>query len=159
MTLVANIGNYILTIIAALVLLVYVAGGAMWIISHGDPSWVTKGKTYIKNATVGLFIVLVAYTGVVALKNALVGQVSEGYIICDGSADTEGQDCDVNSQCSGFSCISKCEESGGFCTDEISAGLFEDNGDGLCASGTSCPLEEQSSCLPCASGTSCLLEE
>ncbi|HBR81129.1 MAG: hypothetical protein UX09_C0006G0004 [Candidatus Uhrbacteria bacterium GW2011_GWE2_45_35] len=148
MTVVANVGNFILSIVGSLVFLVYIIGGFWWIASHGDPAWVTKGKKWIGSATLGLIIVLFAYTGVVALKFALVGQVSEGYVVCAGT-ETNGQLCDINSVCSGFSCISECESGGGFCTDQTSAGIFETNGDGACAGATnSCPVSSQYCCMP-----------
>jgi hypothetical protein len=116
MTLVANVGNYILSIVASLVFLIYIIGGFFWIASHGDPAWVTKGKNYIRGATVGLVIILVAYTGVVTLKSALVGQLSEGYVICAGD-ETESQICGINSRCYGFSCIDACSYRNGSCVD------------------------------------------
>lgn len=147
MTVIANAGNFILSIIAGLVFLVYILGGFFWIIAHGDKGMVDKGKKWIKNATVGLIIVLVAYTGVVALRSAITGEiVSEGYVICSGS-DTDGESCALNSKCDGFSCVSNCEAGiDGFCTDVDTADTLPIS-KYACSSGVSlCPDETQQCC-------------
>ncbi|MFA6132101.1 MAG: pilin [Patescibacteria group bacterium] len=150
MTVVANTGNFILSIIAGLVFLVYILGGFFWIIAHGDKGMVEKGKKWIKNATVGLVIVLFAYTGVVALRAAITGETaSTGYVICSG-ADTDGDSCAANSKCDGFSCVSSCEKSsdGAMCTDAETAATFK-NTEYSCTDGTSsCPADSQKCCTP-----------
>lgn len=105
LTVVANVGNYILAIIAALVFFVYILGGFFWIIAHGDKGYVDKGKKYMKNATIGLAIVLFAYIAVVSLRSVVTGEVAnEDYVICSGT-ETNGQPCAPNSKCDGFSCV------------------------------------------------------
>lgn len=107
LTVVANVSNFILSIVGVLVFIYYIAGGFCWIISRGDQGMVTKGKKMIKNATIGLVIVLVAYTAVVVLRTAIMGQgISPGYVLCSGPA-TEGQACALNSTCSGLTCLTK----------------------------------------------------
>lgn len=148
---VANIANFILSIVGGLVFLYYIAGGFYWIISHGDPGLVTKGKKMIRNATVGLAIVLVAYTAVVALRTAITGQVvSTGYVICDGTSETSGKSCGPNdSKCSGFSCLNDCEQRGGVCTDEATVDkLVIENKENLtCTEGAGCASESQFCCV------------
>jgi len=154
LTLIANVGNYILSIVAGLVFLVYIIGGFFWIIAHGDKGMVDKGKKWIKSATVGLFIVLFAYTGVVALRSAITGEaVSTGYTICSGT-ETDGQSCAVNSKCSGFSCISTCEKTtSAFCTDAATAATFSST-EYSCSAGTSsCPDITQKCCTPVTTST------
>lgn len=110
MTAIANTGNFILSIIAGLVFLVYIMGGFFWIIAHGDKGLVEKGKKWIKNATIGLVIVLVAYTGVVALRSMISGEgLSSGYIICDGSEASIDQPCGLNQFCAESGCVSLCD--------------------------------------------------
>lgn len=153
LTVVANFGNFVLSIVAALVFFVYILGGFWWIASHGDPGWVTKGRTYIKNATFGLIIVLVAYTGVVALRSAITkGELSGGYVLCAGE-DTDDFPCALNSRCSGFSCVSNCQDDyDGSCLDLDSAEIFVDNAfdadeAATCVDGVSlCPTETQRCC-------------
>ncbi|MFH1088892.1 MAG: pilin [Candidatus Uhrbacteria bacterium] len=136
MTVVANAGNYILSIVAALVFLMYIGGGFFWIISHGDDKLVTKGKEWIKASTVGLIIVLVAYTGIVALRSAITqGTLSEGYVICSGNndgsntdGDTDTLPCGLNSNCYGYSCVSLCEKAGASCvTSEVANSSMYDS--------------------------------
>ncbi len=112
MVVIANVGNYVVGIIASLVFLMYILGGIWWLGSHGDKAWVEKGKKYIKGSTIGLLIVLFAYAGVTSLKLALeTGKTPEGsnIVICDGSTSTEGRSCGLNSTCTGGQCLSKCQ--------------------------------------------------
>lgn len=150
LTVVANITNFILEIVGVLVFLYYIAGGFYWIISRGDQGLVTKGKKMIRNASIGLAIVLVAYTAVVALRTAITGQmVSTGYVICDGNKD--GQLCGPNdSKCSGFSCLNNCESRGGVCADEATVDnlVAENEEDLTCTEGAGCASDSQFCCLP-----------
>jgi hypothetical protein len=160
MTVVANAGNYILSIVAALVFLMYIGGGFFWVISHGDDKLVTKGKEWIKASTVGLIIVLVAYTGVVALRTAITqGTLSEGYVICAGNGnesnsdgDTDSVACGPNSTCYGYSCLSACEISGGSCISaEMATTMNTPTITVSCSAGTtSCPNATQQCCAPVA---------
>lgn len=110
MSVFANVGNYILGIIASLVFLMYVLGGMFWLGSRGDKAWVDKGKKYIRNSTVGLLIVLFAYAGITTLKLALEsGEVGgDAIVICDGSEVTEGEACGLNKFCAVGQCLSEC---------------------------------------------------
>jgi len=155
LTVIANAGNFILSIIAGLVFLVYIMGGFFWIIAHGDKSMVEKGKKWIKNATVGLIIVLVAYTGVVALRSAVIGEgISQGYVICSG-VDTDGQPCALNSICGGFSCVSSCEAiEGNICTDAATADTLIDAKKYTCTTGAAtCQEATQQCCTPVPAAT------
>ncbi|MFH1253651.1 MAG: hypothetical protein V1664_05000 [Candidatus Uhrbacteria bacterium] len=113
LTVAANIGNYILSIVGGLVFLVYILGAAWWIGSHGDNNWVKKGHAYIKNASIGLVIVLFAYAGVWTLQSIIrSGSVGgdNAYTICDGSAEKNGQACGLNMECTPAGCTSKCDK-------------------------------------------------
>lgn len=86
----ANTGNFILEIIAGLVLLMYVLGGFYMLSSGGSSERIQKGKKYIKTSTVGLLIVMFAYLGIMTLKGELTGQgVSDKYVVCDGTKDED----------------------------------------------------------------------
>lgn len=52
-------------------LLMFVWGGFQYLSSAGDDKKVQKGKDTIKNAVIGIFIILFAYTFVTAIINAL----------------------------------------------------------------------------------------
>jgi len=152
LTVVASTVNYLLSIVAGLVFLVYILGGFFWITSHGDKAGVTKGKKWITNATVGLIIVLVAYTAVVVLRSAITGQgegITSGYIICSGT-DTDGAQCGPGLFCSGYSCATTCENNGGSCVDETTSSnqsLFPIYSY-TCAVNNTCTDETQACCIP-----------
>jgi hypothetical protein len=66
-----NIGNFVLSIIGGIVLLMYVVGGFYMMSSGGSADRVKKGKKYITISTVGLLIVMFAWTGIHALQTAI----------------------------------------------------------------------------------------
>ena len=109
-----NIGNFILYIVGSLVFLMYVLGGIFYLISRGDPAWMTKAKNFFTFSTIGLAIVLAAYAGVRTLEAILrTGELPDStvYLTCDGTDRTEGELCDLLSNCRGGQCVSKCEQS------------------------------------------------
>lgn len=55
-----NIAQLILGLSGALVLVMFVWGGFQWLTAFGDPKKVDSGKTIIRNAIIGLAIVLVS---------------------------------------------------------------------------------------------------
>ncbi|MCX6714243.1 MAG: hypothetical protein NTX72_00315 [Candidatus Uhrbacteria bacterium] len=99
----ANVGNFVLKIIAAIVLFMYVLGGFWYLISHGDPKLVDKGKTALRVSTIGLLIVMFAYLGVKTLYAALTGTtVDTTTVVCDGTND--GKQCGKISTCQQGAC-------------------------------------------------------
>ena len=109
-----NAGNFILYIVGSLVFLMYVLGGMCYLFSRGDPAWMTKAKNFFKFSTIGLAIVLAAYAGVRTLAAILrTGELPDSteYLVCDGTDRTEGELCDLLSNCIGGQCVSKCEQS------------------------------------------------
>ncbi len=103
MIVVANVGNFVLKIIAAVVLFMYVLGGFWYLASHGDDSWVSKGKKTISIATTGLLIVMFAYLGVKTLYAVLTGTtVDTSTVVCDGTND--GKKCGDVSSCQSGAC-------------------------------------------------------
>ncbi len=115
----ANIGNFILGIVAGLVLLMYIIGGFYMLTSGGAQDRVTKGKKYLQTSTIGLLIVMFAYLGVFTLQSVLRGGTTTSgidkkgkeieYVICDFSKKTEGELCATNSKCTKTGCTSLCE--------------------------------------------------
>ena len=57
-----TISEFILGIVGSLSLLAFVAGGLMWMLSAGNPEWVTRGKQTIIGAVIGLVVVFTSYT-------------------------------------------------------------------------------------------------
>lgn len=57
-----RIAEIILGIVGSLALLAFVAGGLMWMLSAGNPEWVTRGKQTLIGAVIGLAIVFTSYT-------------------------------------------------------------------------------------------------
>jgi hypothetical protein len=59
---IANIINLFLSILGVLFLVLLVYGGYLWLIARGDKDLVDKAKSTIKNAVIGLVIILLAYS-------------------------------------------------------------------------------------------------
>lgn len=109
----ANIGNFVVGIIGAVVLLMYVIGGFYWLASAGRSEWVTTGKKYMMISTVGLLIVMFSHLGIRAIQGALkygTFQIEGNYVACTGTPDTEGGVCDLNSKCVNGLCLSTCDQ-------------------------------------------------
>lgn len=74
-----NLTKLILSIVGSLALLFFVYGGVMFLIAGGKSEAVTKGKTIITNAVIGLAIVLGAWVivnfAIAALTGTSVGSV------------------------------------------------------------------------------------
>lgn len=108
----ANIGNFILSIVAAFVLFFYVLGGIFLMTSGLRSANAAKGKDMIRKSTFGLFIVMIAFAGVRTLESTLRGEGlgSSPGIVCDGTSRTEGEKCGPNMLCESGSCITECAE-------------------------------------------------
>lgn len=99
-----NVANFVLGLIGAVVLLMYVIGGFYWLTSGGIPSRVTKGKEYLKISTYGLLIVLFAYIGIQFLLETLTeGNITVPTEACIGKQD--GAPCGEGLLCKGQVCI------------------------------------------------------
>lgn len=103
MIVVANVGNFVLKIIGAIMLFMYVLGGFWYLASHGDDKWVSKGKETLKIATTGFLIVMLAFLGIKTLYAALTGTVVDTTtVVCDGTND--GKVCGKISTCQQGAC-------------------------------------------------------
>ncbi|TAL50731.1 hypothetical protein EPN81_01990 [Patescibacteria group bacterium] len=112
LTVIVNVGNYVVGIIGGVVLLMYIIGGFFWLASAGNKDMVSKGKKFMTVSTVGLLIVMFSYLGIYALKGALrygTVAVESNYKACTGT-DTLGVECDLNSTCTEHGCESKCRQ-------------------------------------------------
>ncbi len=145
-----NIGNFVLSIVGGLVLLMYVIGGFYYLASGGDDSKVKKGKAYITTSTVGLLIVFFAFMGIRTLQSVITDEpitdASAKYELCTGK--NEGP-CGNNSLCTkpGGMCLSKCEKiNGAVCTtNEPPGGQYDCT---KLPGKTNCPLAKQICCVP-----------
>jgi hypothetical protein len=114
MTVFVNVANYILGIIAVVVLLMYVIGGMYMIASGGVQERVTKGKKYLTVSTMGLLIVMFAFLGIHSLEGALrfgtftQVEVVEGGYVAACTEDTESLPCGFNKVCLNDLCVSEC---------------------------------------------------
>ena len=66
-----TISELILGIVGSLALLAFVAGGLMWMLSAGNPEWVTRGKQTILGAVIGLVVVFTSYMIIQLVYTAL----------------------------------------------------------------------------------------
>lgn len=60
-TLLGNIINSVMGIIGSLALVMFIYGGASWMLSGGNQEQVTKGKNILIWATIGIVIIFTAY--------------------------------------------------------------------------------------------------
>ncbi|MDO8592916.1 MAG: pilin [bacterium] len=66
-----KISTFILGLVGSLALLAFIVGGLMWLLSAGNPEWVTRGKQAIIGAVVGLVIVFTSYMIIQLVFSAL----------------------------------------------------------------------------------------
>lgn len=66
-----KIAAIILSVVGSLSLLAFVAGGLMWMLSAGNPEWVTRGKQTILGAVIGLVVVFTSYMIIQLVYTAL----------------------------------------------------------------------------------------
>ncbi|MCX6781390.1 MAG: pilin [Candidatus Magasanikbacteria bacterium] len=76
----AIIANLALGVSGAIVLAAFVLGAGYWIASRGDDKMVTKGKSIISGAVIGLVILFSAYTIVIFAVKTLLGPGAADYI-------------------------------------------------------------------------------
>jgi hypothetical protein len=65
--------NLLMTLSGAFFFGAFVYGGGMWVMSFGRSDWVSKGKTAMINAVIGMVIVLSAWTIVKYVVSSLIG--------------------------------------------------------------------------------------
>ena len=82
-------GVIILEFIGALALLFFIFGGFVWLTSGGEKEKINKGKNILKNAVIGMFIVLFAYGGVNMIYFIFTGNTTwQEKIICGATPVT-----------------------------------------------------------------------
>lgn len=86
--LLVNLSVFIFGISGSIMLLIFVYGGMMWILAHGDSAMVEKGKKAIIGGLVGLVIILGSYAAI----NVIVSVLKTGEIPTTELEDTIGGD-------------------------------------------------------------------
>jgi amino acid transporter len=84
---VVNISTVILGLIGAIMLVIFVMGGVTWLTSGGNQTKIQKGLDTIRDAVIGLMIVLGAYTIVNVTIRVLTQQNTED--VFDGNSTIE----------------------------------------------------------------------
>ncbi len=119
MTVFINTGNYVIGVVGAVVLLMYVIGGIYMLTSGGKQERVQKGKKYLTVSTVGMLIVMFAYVGILSLKSGLqygnfkTYQDVEGFLY-NCTEDTIGETCGLNKTCTeDLQCVDQCTQTHG----------------------------------------------
>ena len=92
MIVIVDIGAFVLGLVGALVLLMYVIGGFYILASHGNTGHVKKGQDYIKISTIGLLIVMFAYMGIKFLLFVLAPNYQNSFL-SSCTKETEGAPC------------------------------------------------------------------
>lgn len=68
-----NLANFTLGISGTVLLFVFVYGGYRWLMSRGDPKWVTSGREAMTGGVVGIVIVFGAYVAINFILAGLKG--------------------------------------------------------------------------------------
>lgn len=110
-----NFAIFIMGLSGALFLLVFVYGGAMYVLSFGKSSWVDKGKKAMIQACIGIVLVMGAWTVVYYVSSsigykapAISSSTEKGGTkgVCGTATGTEGRTCmDVNGAGKGKDCL------------------------------------------------------
>ncbi len=58
---IGNIIKVIIGLIGLIALIIFIAGGFLWMTAGGDEDQITKAKSLMKNAVIGIAIVVLAY--------------------------------------------------------------------------------------------------
>jgi len=82
-----NVLKKLMAIIGAVTLVVFIIGGAYWLLSAGNPERVKKGTETMVWAAIGLFVVFGAY----GILSAVIGGLT-GRAVVDRSAPTDSSD-------------------------------------------------------------------
>lgn len=110
-----NVGNYVLGIVGALVFLMYVIGGFYFLLSGipGMEKYREKGKTALRQSTVGLVIVFLAFAALTTINSVLRGGIltaSDAWVTCGPGTTNSGMECGYNMKCTDDGlCLSLCE--------------------------------------------------
>jgi hypothetical protein len=86
----------------ALFLVIFIYGGALYLLSFGNKEWVTKGTNAIKGAAIGMVIVLAAWTIVMQIVKGISGTAGGGAGGTAGAKPPAADKCGAQGE--GYSC-------------------------------------------------------
>lgn len=108
---IVNIAEFLLSIMGAVALAMFILGGFFWVFSGGEPKMVQKGKDTIRNAVIGIALILfsgviVRFTGQALTggksRVPLVGEScneAETGKLCETEKCPKGQTCNAQKKC------------------------------------------------------------
>jgi len=110
-----NVAKLILGISGSVALALFIYGGFMMLISAGNEQMVTKGKSVLSGAVIGLIIIFVAYAGIFFLVKTLTegtkGKERDALFACldikSGTYKADGEACGENGECKAGICATK----------------------------------------------------
>ena len=71
--LIGQVINVALGLVGSLALLMFIYGGFIWMLSHGNPQLVQKGKQVLVWATIGIITIFTSYTLVKFIMQNVIG--------------------------------------------------------------------------------------
>ena len=82
---IGSIINVVLSFVSVIMLLFITYGGFLWLTARGNTEQVTKGKTILRNAIIGMIITVASF-----VLTSFVVTTIEGAVFGDAGADTLG---------------------------------------------------------------------
>jgi len=79
-----GIVQFVVKLIAVTAIVVIVIAGVMYIISAGNPAMITMAKTAIKNALIGVIVVLTAFMMITFIVNTVFDNYNSGLKVEEG---------------------------------------------------------------------------
>ena len=79
-----SVASFILGISGSFALLMFIYGGFTWVTSAGSEERITKGKTIVRNAVIGLVVVFLSY-GIINFALSALG-IGGGFNLLKGTA-------------------------------------------------------------------------
>lgn len=172
-----SIANYILGIVGALTLLMFVFGGLVWILSGGSSDKVQKGKDIILGSVVGLVIVFSSYLIISFVSSTLgaqgvykfTGKAPDDTLVakttsseCKKLGNNTGSCIKKGDACSGSRTPSDCPKDQECCfTDYVRPKTDCEKANGDCyavSGGNTCSLENNLGEKDCGAGKICCLK-
>ncbi len=73
--LIGRIVNIVFSLLGIILVILLIIGGTMWMTSHGSEEQLKRAKTMIKDALIGIIIIVISY----ALARFVVGALAEAF--------------------------------------------------------------------------------
>jgi len=85
-----GIVKFVVSLIAVTATVVIVIAGVMYIISAGNPAMVTMAKTAMKNALIGVIVVLTAFMMITFIVNTVFNNYNSDLNVREGGLESSG---------------------------------------------------------------------